>query len=75
MTERLLCSHLPAEQPGDDTLCNVKAKHWHKGKVVRTKPIVVDLNTFRKMKWSDGQCGRCFIKLCAREGTPMMRQR
>lgn len=68
--------HLAPVKPNLDhaSLCNVKARRWEGGRVVRTKPAVVDLATFRALKLSE-QCGRCFLKLCAREGTPVKRQR
>lgn len=59
---------------GHATLCNVKARRWKGKQLVRTEPVVVSLAVFEATSWSDGQCGRCFLAFCARNGTPVLRQ-
>lgn len=56
------------------SLCNVKARRWLGRKLVKVATIVVGIDAFRGLPFSE-QCGRCFLALCAREGTPVIRQR
>ena len=69
-----LKAHLePAAGDNDHaTLCNVKARRWEGKKLVKTEVRLVSEHAFDKLPLAE-QCGRCFIKLCAREGVPMIR--
>lgn len=68
--------HLAPEYPNHDheSLCNVKARRWLGKKLVKTAVIVVGLEAFRTLPFSE-QCGRCLLAQCARDGTPVIRQR
>ncbi len=69
-------AHLAPFEPDRDhaSLCNVKAKRWRGGKLVKVEVKVVSVEKFRHLSFSEA-CGRCMLSLYAREGTPVMRQR
>lgn len=67
--------HLAPEERNKDhaTLCNVKARRWEGKQLVRVTALVVDLEKFRTLPFSE-QCGRCARKMHVRDGTPIIRQ-
>lgn len=68
-------THLPGRDLDHASLCNVKARRWSGKKLVKVDvSVTADVEAFKKLTFAE-QCGRCFLALCAREGTPVMRQR
>jgi len=68
--------HLAPFEPDRDhaSLCNVKARRWQGGKLVKVEVKVVSVEKFRHLPFSEA-CGRCMLLLHARDGAPVMRQR